>query len=139
MKMLHVLVGYLTVIALPYPFAFASRVPLAMHYDSDWDGYVNSTTTQNTIDGALMEHILGTIKETCQTVTITHRKSHGDSALMKRVPGDIQVIEARQEGYVPDVEAITVVIAAVLIAMYWIGSDNPVRFNVSRVPCKDFD
>ena len=58
---------------------------------------------------------------------------------MKRVPGDIQVIEARQEGYVPDVEAITVVIAAVLIAMYWIGSDNPVRFNVSRVLCKDFD
>ena len=130
MKMLHVLVGYLTVIALPYPFAFASRVPLAMHCDSDWDGYVNSTTTQNAIDGALMEHILGTIKETCQTV-ITHRKSHCDSALMKRVPGDIQVIEARQvELPVPDLGTITIIFAVALIALYWIGSDDPVRCNV---------
>jgi hypothetical protein len=57
------LVGYLAVIALPLnPFAFAS--PLAAIY---FDGYVTVDTTQNHIDGALMERVLG-IVETCQTV-----------------------------------------------------------------------
>ena len=46
------IVGDSTVIPLPYPFAFVS--PLAIHYDCD--GYENSTTAQNTTDGALMEH-----------------------------------------------------------------------------------
>ena len=125
MKILHALVGYLAVIALPYPFAFAST--LAIHYD----GYVNSTVMQNTIDGALFEHILGTIVETCQTVTTTHREKNSDRSLMKRVPGNIQVIETRQvELPVPDLGTITIIFAVALIALYWIGSDDPVRCNV---------
>ena len=125
MKILHALVGYLAVIALPYPFAFAST--LEIHYD----GYVNSTAMQNTIDGALFEHILGTIVETCQTVTTTNREKHSDRALMKRVPGDIQLIETRQvELPVPDLGTITIIFAVALIALYWIGSDDPVRCNV---------
>ena len=130
MKIFHALVGYLAVISLPYPFAFAS--PLAIHYDSD--GYVNSTATQNTIDRALMEHFLGTIVETCQMDT-THWKKHGDTsrALMKRIPGDIQVIEARQVeitiGF-PEVAIISAIILSVALAGAWISYDNPVRCNV---------
>ena len=133
MKMLNALVGYLAVIAsapsLPYPFAFAS--PLATHYD----GYLNSTATQNTIDlnGALTEHFIGTIVETCQTVNIQSlRETHCDSALMKRVPGDIQVIEARQGEVVPVAAVVTAVVAsvAVALAIIWVKLDNPVRCNL---------
>jgi hypothetical protein len=50
MKILHALVGYLTVAALPMnPFAFAA--PLT---GIDYDGYV--ATTQNYADGDLMNH-----------------------------------------------------------------------------------
>ena len=110
MKIFHALAGYLAVISPPYPFAFAS--PLAIHCDSD--GYVNPTATQNTIDRALMEHFLGTIVETCQMDT-THWKNHGDRAFMKRIPGDIQVIEARQVDVT--VEVIIVPEVAIVIAV----------------------
>ena len=60
MKILHALVGYLAVAALPFsPFAFAH--PLAA---IDFDGYLN--TTQNLIDGALRNHISGDIIEARQ-------------------------------------------------------------------------
>ena len=132
MKIFHALVVYLAVISLPYPFAFAS--PLAIHYDSN--GYVNSIATQNTIDRTLMEHFLGTTVETCQMDT-THWKKQGDTsrALMKRtsIPGDIQVIEARQVeitiGF-PEVAIISAIILSVALAGAWISYDNPVRCNV---------
>ena len=125
MKIFHALVGYLAVISLPYPFAFASPVTLAIHYDSD--GYVNSTATQNTIDRALMKHFLGTTVETCQMDT-THW-NHGDRAFMKRIPGDIQAIEARYIG-LPEVAIISAIILSVALAGAWISYDNPVRCNV---------
>ena len=134
MKIFHALVGYLAVVSLPYPFAFAS--PLAIHYDSD--GYVNSTATQNTIDRALMEHFHGTIVETCQMDT-THWKNHGDRALMKRIPGNIQVMEARQVEIViglPEVAIILAIISSVALAVVWISYDNPVRCNV-EIPVKN--
>ena len=130
MKILQALVGYLAVIAsaTPYPFAFSS--PLEIHYD----GYVNSTAMQNTIDGALMEHFLGTIVETCKMNT-TLWNTHGDSALMKRVPGDIQVIEARQtEGppaaYAPLFTVIAAIVIGVSIGLLLTNGDKPVRCNV---------
>ena len=130
MKILHALVGYLAVISLPFPFAFAS--PLEIHYD----GYVNSTN----YNGALMEHFLGTIAETCQTVNM-NRKNHSDGALMKRVPGDIQVIEARQEGIaplglLPQIAIVTAVLGTVALPLVWIASDKPVRCNVVFFPLK---
>ena len=134
MKILHALVGYLAVISLPYPFAFAS--PLAIHFDSD--GYVNPTATQNTIDRALMEHFHSTIVETCQMDT-THWKNHGDRALMKRIPGDIKVMEARQVEIViglPEVAIILAVVLSVFLALSWIDSDDPVRCNV-ELPVKN--
>ena len=128
MKIFHALVGYLAVISLPYPFAFAS--PMEIHYDSD--GYVHSTPTQNTIDRVLMEHFHGTTVETCQMDT-THWKNHGDRALMKRIPGNIQVMEARQVEIViglPEVAIILAIISSVALAVVWISYDNPVRCNV---------
>ena len=120
MKILHALVGYLTVTgpSLPFhPLAFAS--PLAA---IDYDGYVN--TTQNHIDDALMKHVLGTIVETCQTITTQNHKDH--SALMKRAPGDI--IEARQ-WETPAVIAVAVLIADVFLGIIWIEEDDAVRGN----------
>jgi hypothetical protein len=130
MKILHALVCYLAVIALPFhPFAFAS--PFAIYYD----GYVNlNTTTQNNIDSALMEHFLGTIVETCQTVTT---QNHGDNALMKRVPGDI--IETRQAGFIPTVAGILVIVAVVVLAILWVEGDDPVRCNYMEFLVKHFD
>ena len=120
MKILHALVGYLAVTALPFhPFAFAS--PLAI----DYDGYVNST--QNRIDSALMKHVLGSIIETCQTVTQA-TQNHKDSALMKRVHGDI--IEARfGPEIVPPVLVVIAIVAAITLSIVWIESDDPVRGN----------
>ena len=119
MKIHHGLVGYLAVTALPFhPFAFAS--PLA----SDYDGYVTVDTTQNHIDGALMKKVLGTIIETCQTVTT---QNYTDSAVIKRVPGDI--IEARQALLVPVFGTILTLISAVTLGVLWIEGDNPVRGN----------
>ena len=103
-KILHALVGYLTVTALHFhPFAFAS--PLAAT-SIDYDGYVN--TTQN----------------------------HKDSALMKRVPGDI--IEARQ-WETPAVIAVAVLIADVFLGIIWIQGDDPVRGNDMEFLVKHFD
>jgi hypothetical protein len=120
-KILHALVGYLTVTSLP--FAFAS--PLAT---VDYDGYVDTSQSRNQVDDALMKHVLD-IAETCQTVTShsgyldTTTPNHSDSALEKRVPGD--VIEARHPG--PLVEAIIVIVTSVAIALIWISDDGPVR------------
>ena len=116
MKILHGLVGYLAVTALPFhPFAFASPTRLA---GIDYDGYAN--TSQNHIDGALMNHVLDTIVETCQTVTT---QNHKDSALTKRVPGDIQVIEARQDA-IPIAIAIAAIVTGIFLGIVWIESDD---------------
>ena len=121
MKILNGVVGYLAVTALAFhPFAFVS--PLAAT-STDYDGYVD--ITQNHIDGALMKQALGTIVETCQTVTT---QNHTDSALMKRVPGDI--IEARQAAVViPVVGAILAAVSAVILSVLWIEKDDSVRGN----------
>ena len=116
MKILHALVGYLAVTALPF-LAFASQLAAI-----DYDGYVN--TTQSHIDGALIEQVLDTIAETCQTVSTQNLKDSG--ALTKRVPGDI--IEARQLG-VPVIGLIFFLIADVTFALVWIALDDPVRGN----------
>ena len=125
MKILHALLGYLAVTALPF-HAFA--YPLAA---IDYDGYVN--TTQKHIDGALMKHVLGNIVETCQTVTA---QNHGDSALMKRVTGDI--IETRQL-LIPEDLIIITLVATILIAVFWIDSDDPVRGNDVEFLVEHFD
>ena len=132
MKILHALVGYLAVTALHlHLFAFAS--PLEAIY---YDGYVDTSTTQNYIDGALMKHVLGSILETCQTVT-TVTQNHSDSAaisaFMKRVPGDI--VEARQVPTVPVpvITVIYVIVSAMVISFIWISYDDPVRGNLNDV------
>ena len=103
MKVVHALVGYLAVTALPFHrFAFAS--PLAAIY---YDGYVN--TTQN----------------------------HTDSALMKRVPGDI--IEARQVEFIPEALAVTALIVGVYVSLLWIHEDDPVRGNDVKFIEEPFD
>jgi hypothetical protein len=135
MKILHALVGYLTITALPfYPFAFAA--PLA---GIDYDGYV--ATTQNYADGDLMNpgHVFDNILETCRTVTTSHSLSdyvnatqtHNDrAALIKRVPGDSDIIKARLVPLPPLAPAVAVVVAIVFIvslSIDWEESDNPVR------------
>ena len=126
MKILHALVGYLAATSQRpfHSFAFAS--PLAA---INYDGYVN-TTTQNRIDGALMEHVLGSIVQPCQTAAYhsgyaNTTQNHGDGALMKRVPGDI--IKARQVPVLPIFIVIDVIIAAITISLYVIEQDDPVR------------
>jgi hypothetical protein len=111
--------------ALPFhPFAFES--PLAA---IDYDGYVN--TTQYHIDGALMEHVLGSIVESCQTVTsgyVNTTQNHTDSDLRIRVLGHI--IDARQAGaVVPVVAAILAIVSIVVLGIIWIQDDDPVRGN----------
>ena len=122
MKVLHALVGYLAVTALPFhPFAFASH-----------DGYVN--TTQNHIDGALMKQVLGGIIETCQTITI---QNHEDNALMKRVHGDI--IEARQgEIIVPIAFIVTVIVTGIILKLLWYD-ENPVGGYFVEFPVEHSD
>ena len=114
MKILRALVGYLAVIALPFAFAY----PLAA---IDYDGYVNTTQKQ--------EHVLGSIIETCQTVTTQNNSDSG--ALMKRVPGDIN-IEERQL-IIVDVFIVIGIVGLVFSTVIWISGDNPVRADC-RVP-----
>ena len=65
--LLHALVGYLAVTALPFhPFAFASESPLAI---IDYDGYVN--TTQKHSDSALMRRASDDIIEERQAAAYT--------------------------------------------------------------------
>ena len=124
MKMLQALVGYLAVTALPfYPFAFAASQLESINYD----GYANNLETH--IDGALMEQVLGSIVETCQTINITTPK-HGDGTFMKHhdVSGDI--IEARQEVEPsPTPIIIGAIIIVVILGIIWIVDDNSVRGN----------
>ena len=119
MKILHALVGYLAVTALPFQvLAFASQLAA-----TDYDGYVN--ITQNHIDGALMKQALETIAETCQTVT---SQNHKDSAFMRRVPGDI--IDPRQvTDLIPIAGIILIVLADVVFNIVWIATDDKVRGN----------
>ena len=130
MKILHVLVGYLTVTA-PLPFhlrLFAVASPLAATID--YDGYVNITQSH-----ALMKHALDSTVETCQTVTT---QDHGDSALIKRVPGDI--LEPRQGPLVlPAVALILFLIGDVVIGLVWIADDNPVRGDDAEFFVGHFD
>ena len=129
MKILHALVGYLAVTALPFhPFAFAS--PLAA---IDYDGYVDAT--QNHIDGALTKHVLGTIVEKCQTVQGA-TQNHKDNALMKRVPGDI--IEARQ-WEIPVATLISVIVAGIFVSLVFIEEDPQVRGNNVEFVVEHFD
>ena len=132
MKILHALVGYLAVTALPFhqgPFAFAYPLAVIDYYD----GYVN--TTQIPIDGALMKHVLGSIVATCQTVTT---QNHGDSAIMKRVLDDIIIIEARQ-ATIPVVGFILFVVADVIFTIGWISTDDAVRGSDVEFPVEHFD
>ena len=126
-KILHALVGYLAVTSLPfYPFSFAS--PLAI----DYDGYVQNHTGY---DSALMKHVLDSIVETCQGVTM---QNHSDTALMEHVPGDTIIIDARQEeaaGPSPLVPIVSVMIAAVIVGLSWLSDDNKVRGNGTGVGC----
>ena len=127
MKMLHALVGYLTVTALPfYPFAFETS-PLA---SINYDGYANKTH----IDSTLMKQGLDSIVETCQTVTTP---KHGDSAFMKSHDLSGDIIEARQEEPPPTPTLILVglMIAIVVVGIIWITEDDPVRGNDVEFPC----
>ena len=129
MKILHAIVGYLAVTALPFsPFAFAS--PLAA---IDYDGYVN--TTQNHIDGNFMKHVLGRIVEIYHWQTVT-AQNHSDSALMKRE--SVDDIDARQLP-APVVVAIISLVAAVVLSLFWIGGDDPVRGNDVEFLVYQFD
>ena len=110
MKILLALFGYLAVTALPF-LAFAS--PLAAT-NMDYDGYVNSTQNH-----ALLEKGLGNIVE-------TSAQYHKDSALIKRVPGE--VVEARQvEVVIPVAFTLLTMIADLGLALWWISGDKPVR------------
>ena len=137
MKILHVLVGYLAVTALPFhPFAFASPLA-AIDYDSD--GYVN-TSMQIHIDGALMEHVLASIAETCQSSCQTvHTQNHrdGDRAIIKRVPSDI--IEARQAELAPPVLVVIAIVAVIALSIVWVQGDDPVRGNDIEFLLEHFD
>ena len=121
MKILHGLVGYLAVTALPFhPFAFAS--PLAA---IDYDGYVTVDTTHNPIDDALMKHVLNNILETCQTVTSTYH-----SGYVNTMKNHSDIIETRfGPEVIPPVVAVIALVAAVTLSILWIESDDPVRGN----------
>ena len=129
MKILHALVGYLAVTALPFhPFALASPLA-AIEYDH-YDGYVN-ISTQNQIDNALMKQVLGSVVETCQTVSLQYR-DYADSTPMKRLPGDI--VQARQappaateEALAPKVLVVVAIVALITLSIIWVQSDDPVR------------
>jgi hypothetical protein len=138
MKMLHALVGYLTVTSLPFsPFAFAT--PLAGIY---YDGYVDATQNNN-LNSALMNHAIDNLLEAyvfqnlsgCVNATQTH--SDSAAALMKRVPGEIQVIEARHgqgwEALAPPTVVVAAIVAAVALSIVWIEGDDPVRGNLNDV------
>ena len=77
MKILHALLSYLAVTALPFQLFAYSLAAI------DYDGYVNST------------------------------QNHGDRALVKRG--------------IPEEVLLVAIIAEILLVIYWIGSDNPVR------------
>ena len=123
MKILHALVGYLAVTALPFhSFAFAS--PLAA---INYDGYVDTTH----IDGALVNHVLGNIVETCQTVTT---QNHKDTALMKRHGGPGDIIEARQGAgsglpAIPLAFIISIALTGIFVGLVWLKTDDLVRGN----------
>lgn len=127
MKILHALASYLaaTLAALPFhPFAFAHPLPVAtIDY---YDGYV----PVNRIDGPIMKYFLGSIvdseSETCQAVPQNH--SDSDSALMKRIPGDITLKARQTEVLVLAVPVISIV-AEIIFSAVWIANDDPVRGN----------
>ena len=114
MKTLNVLVGYLAVTIPPFhragPFVLAYPLASIDHYD----GYVNTTTSQN--------HIV----EICQTITT---QNHSDNALIKR-----DIIEARQLA-IPVAGFIFFLVADVIYSIVVIALDDRVRGNDVEVPC----
>ena len=127
MKTLNVLVGYLAVTIPPFhragPFVLAYPLASIDHYD----GYVNTTTSQNhIIDGALMKHVHDSIVETCQTITT---QNHSDNTLIKR-----DIIEARQLA-IPVAGFIFFLVADVIYSIVVIALDDRVRGNDVEVPC----
>ena len=54
-------------------------------------------------------------------------QTHKDGALMKRVPGDINIIEARQ--LIPVTGLVIFIVADVAFAIWRISEDDPVRGN----------
>ena len=65
-------------------------------------------------------------------------KQNSDSALMKRVPGDI--IEARQAiVIIPTVLFILSIVADVVFAIVWIADDDPVSGNDVKFFVEHFD
>ena len=122
MRILHALVGYLAVTALPF-LAFAS--PLAA---IDYDGYVNTTHNH-----ARMKQALGSIVETSE-------QNQKDSALMKRAPASDDIIEARQVAIgIPVVGAITLIVIGAIATLVWIESDEPVRGDDVEFLVEHFD
>jgi hypothetical protein len=133
MKILHALVGYLALTAQPFhPFAFASVLSAI-----DYDGYVNKTH----IDGAVMNHVLDTIVETCRSLAVTTTQNHTDTTVMKRVPGD--VMEARQGGGIPIIivgpVAVAFLLAAIVLTIAWILEDDSVRGDDVEFLVEHFD
>ena len=133
MKILHALVGYLTFTALqPLPFhSFVFASPLETT-TIDCDGYVNITQNYRDFEAARMKHILG-ILESDTTTPQTHK----DSALMKRVPGDI--IEARWAELAPPVLVVISIVVAVTLLIVWAEDDDPVRGNNAEFLVEHFD
>ena len=98
----HSILAQLALTALPlvfHPRPFAFAYPLALAPNIDYyDGYVDTTQSQS------------------------------DSALIKRVPGDI--VEARQaEVLVPIGPIIILTVVEVMLTIDYISEDNPVRGN----------
>jgi hypothetical protein len=110
MKILHALVGYLTVTALPFsPFAFAH--PLAASID--YDGFVNSRQNQNV--GTVMKRVPGDIIETRQLEGV-------------EVVNGLLVIAA-----------VAVIAIAIAIIWTQESSDKPVRGNEVELLVDHFD
>ena len=121
MKILHVLVGYLVITALPFQVLVLPSQLAAI----DYDGYVN--TTEYHIDSGLTKQAPG-----------IETQNQKDSVLLKHVSGD--VIEARQAGIIiPVAFTIISIVAEVGGALWWIKKDDPavrgngVKFLVGHV------
>ena len=99
MKILHALVGYLAVTALPFQCFHPFASPLAaIDY---YDGYVD--TTQNHSGSAVLKYEPGDIKEARQAT----------------VPVEL----------IPEAAAVIAIVVGIYLSIYWIHEDDPVRGN----------
>ena len=126
MKILHALVGYLTLTALP--FALAS--PLAA---IDYNGYVDSDTTQSHIDIALMKRALGRVVKTRQTDTA---QIHSDNALIMKPASD--TTEACQLA-IPIATLVIFAVVGILFSIPWIEQRDKVSGNDLDFLIEHFD